>query len=156
MRLARSIVMGLSVVGAVDLGLGACLPQATDPYTPPVPTLQPVYVAQNLSQTGRLIEDANRNPIRVYADTLYFTLSDSTFIQATRYGAYSTGSEVLTNRRSAPQKYTLTSGQLNNLTLPGLIGGAGAATLFDDTYLNVTTTPSGSTTASYYWSYRKP
>jgi hypothetical protein len=156
----RSILLAVAAVGGLDIATTACSPfmEPGPPYEYKVDTakLAPVYVASFLPASGRLAEDSLRNPIRVYADTLYFTLADTTFIQATRFGSYSTGSEVLTNRRSSPRRYTLTLEPYGSstLTLPGMLGGTGTGFL-SSFYLSVTTKATGSV-EQFYFSYQKP
>ena len=148
-RLERAVV-------AVAMIAAACGAPVAAPVYPPM-TLYARYVASQITSSGLVTEDSLGRPIRVHADTLFFTLADTTFVQVTNYGAYTTGSEVITTRRSLPRRYTRTSHpltaefSLDSLILPGLLGGVGKGVLYS-TGINMTVR-TASTGAGWYWAY---
>jgi len=156
LRLKDSLLAAVSAAAAFSLSCSSSLCPPTGPVVV-IPVVLQSWYAFRGGTAGALTEDALGNPIRVYVDTIYFNKADSTYVQATRYGGFSSGAEVITNVRSAARRYTYTpaSVSLANVTLPVLLGGSATGEVRDTSYLRLTVRPTGSQNV-YHWEYYKP
>lgn len=114
--------MALGVLAGVEVGGAACL-QPTYP-DPPVPVLQPRYVATSTNTLApNTVYDAKNDTIRIYADTLYFDLTNKTYVQAARVGRFvGFAAESISLERVAGNSYSVAN---NEVSLPVTITGPG-------------------------------
>jgi hypothetical protein len=128
---AVALTIGLGAFAGGSLGaacLGALGPGGGSSGGVGAFVLQPRYTVLTIdSKTLPLVTvAANGDSIRVYADTLYINLTDSTYIEATRVGRFAgfTAESIKVERLTGQKVARIVNG-VGMFDLPVLIGGRG-------------------------------